>query len=364
VSLPAGNYTVSAADVNLCNQVASFTITAPAAAVTVTETHQDATCSGNSNGFIILSANGGVGGYTYSWSPNVSTTGSALDIPAGNYSVTVADANSCTIDITVSVLQPPALSFTSASSDALCKGDNNGSITVTGVDGTPPYSYTLLLNGANVSSTTGIFNDLKAGSYNYTVTDANGCETTGSGNVQEPDSVLVYVSPATAEVVLEETTLQLLATSNQSGAVSYEWSPESGLSCYDCSDPEFIGDVSQSYLVKVKATPNGCEGTATVEVTVLPKKNVFIPNAFTPDGDGINDEWQIFGLSDIAQSVEAKIFNRWGEVIFETHDLAGKWDGTYHGKNVEPGVYVYWVSVSWRINRKDSHFKGSVTVLR
>ncbi len=157
-------------------------------------------------------------------------------------------------------------------------------------------------------------------------------------------------------------TLQLTATANQSGNVTYTWSPNFGLSCYDCPQPLFDGVYSQQYTV-VATTDAGCFGTSVVPVTVIPNYDIFIPNAFTPNGDGQNDTWQLFGNMASMKQADVKVFNRWGEKVFESNDLNFQWDGTYKGEKVYPGVYTYVAKFVWINNHSDNNYKGSITVL-
>lgn len=157
--------------------------------------------------------------------------------------------------------------------------------------------------------------------------------------------------------------MQLTVTTNQSGTLDYAWTPQTWLSCYDCPAPVFTGLETQTYTLDV-TTSEGCRGTADVLVTVIPDVGLFIPNAFSPDGNGDNDYFEIFGSLELIEQIELKIFDRWGSLLFESFDLNNKWDGTRKGKEVNPGVYVYTLKVAWITNHRDSFYKGSVTVLR
>jgi gliding motility-associated-like protein len=99
-------------------------------------------------------------------------------------------------------------------------------------------------------------------------------------------------------------------------------------------------------------------------VNVIPNYDVFIPNAFTPNGDGENDYWQIFGNLSAFKQVEIALFNRIGEKVFESKDAYFKWDGTYKGEKVPPGVYVYYAKFVWLNNHSDNKYTGSVTIIR
>ncbi len=437
--LAAGNYSVTVTDNNTCTSSSSFVLTEPSQLL-LTETHIPEPCFGDAVATMDVTANGGTPGYTYNWSPNVSSGTSASSLSAGLYSVTVVDTKGCTATVSATISEPALLTVSALPTAALCFGQSNGSIASTVSGGTPAYSYSATPDGVNfVSSgngqfsnlaaatytvlvvdinncmanatvtvtepqqltdavfvtgatcygysngvltvtpaggtaaysfslnngqtnTTGVFNGLSAGNYDVTVTDANGCTVTDAGIIAEPDSVSIQVTPTPAEIKLGDV-LNLTTTTNQGGNVNYTWTPQFGLSCYDCANPSFEGVYSQVYTV-VAANDSGCTGTATFTVTVIPDYGVFVPNAFTPNGDGENDFWQIFTALPSIKQIEVQVFNRIGEMVFESTDLNFKWDGTYKGKYADNGVYVYQVKIVWLNNHSDSGYKGTITLLR
>ena len=122
-----------------------------------------------------------------------------------------------------------------------------------------------------------------------------------------------------------------------SGAINYVWTPNSSLSCTNCSNPEASPVVTTTYMVT--GNSNGCEGTGFVTVTVEFDSTIFIPNAFSPNGDGLNDS---FGpITNALESARFIVFDRWGKIVFETTDLEIKWDGSIEGNDAMLGVYHY-----------------------
>jgi len=89
-----------------------------------------------------------------------------------------------------------------------------------------------------------------------------------------------------------------------------------------------------------------------------------VPNAFSPGGDGRNDFLEIFGNKEAWKQMRFMLFNRWGEKVYESTDRDFKWDGTFNGKYVEPGVFVYTLNIVWIDNHTRNDFTGSVTILR
>ncbi len=359
----AGTFSVTVADANACTVLQTATVTEPSL-LTLAATSTPAFCFGTATGIITSNANGGVPAYSFSAYDGTNTinssTGLFINLATGNYSVTVTDQNTCTITTTVFVSEPTSLVNVIDVVPATCYHSSDGSITVTTTGGTPGYNY---LFEKGIANSTGNFTGLSADTYTFTVTDASGCSLTDSGTITEPDSVLIDVSPTPVEVKLGSS-LQLSTTTNQGGNVFYDWSPKFGLSCYDCSNPLFEGVYSQPYLV-VATNQDGCVGTSSFVVTVIPNYDIFIPNAFTPiNGDGVNDYWQIFGNIPAIKQVEVMVFNRIGEKVFESTDINFKWDGTYIGIAAPPGVYSYVAKFVWLNNYSDARYKGTITLLR
>ncbi len=194
-NLMAGAYSVTVTDANLCTDTASVTLTSPQDIV-VNLTAQNVLCFGGATGSVSASVSGGTPPYTYNWS-NGGAGASIGNLPAGNYSLTVTDANGCQQTASAMVTQPPSIAVTVTSTNGTCSNASTGSASVSASGGTPPYSY-LWSNGA---TGTGISN-VAGGNYTVTVTDANGCTNTGSVSIQSfpaPSCMIIVtnqVSPA------------------------------------------------------------------------------------------------------------------------------------------------------------------------
>lgn len=271
----------------------------------------------------------------------------------------VIDANGCLDSAQIFVNEPVPLADITNVTAASCKNYADGQIEIIASGGTPTYNY-VYSNG--VSNASGILNGLAAGVYSFTITDANNCFLVDSAEVTEPDSVTINVLPNPTEVKLGDE-LQLNTTTNQTGTLFYSWSPAFGLSCYDCANPIFDGVYTYTYNLVV-TNSGGCMGISNVVVKVIPNYDVFVPNAFTPNGDGTNDFWQLFGNMKSFKQIEVMVFNRIGEKVFESNDINFKWDGNYLGKYAPPGVYTYVAKFVWLNNHSDSNYKGTLTLLR
>jgi gliding motility-associated-like protein len=187
--LGAGTYSCSVSDNGGCTTTQTVIITAPTA-LTAPNTPTNVTCNGGSNGSATLTASGGTGAYTYSWTPAPAsgTAATASNLTAGSYTCTVTDANGCTITSPVTITQPVAVTATSTSNPALC-GTTNGSATATGANGVGAYTYSWNPSGQTTQTATA----LGAGTYTCSLTDANGCTATTTvtvGNTGGPTVTL------------------------------------------------------------------------------------------------------------------------------------------------------------------------------
>jgi gliding motility-associated-like protein len=194
------------------------------------------------------------------------------------------------------------------------------------------------------------------------VTSPTGCAWTDSALV---DVSLMSGSGVTAtvdqEVVLAGTTVQLQAT--PSSGVTYAWQPVSAVSDPTIAAPTAVVNATTTFYVTV--SDGTCSRMDSVKVRVhellCADPDIFVPDAFTPNGDGNNDLLLVRGrhITDL----DFKVFDRWGEVVFQTKDQAKGWDGSYKGKPVDPAVYVYWLTAHC-VDGQKYFTKGNVTVIR
>ncbi|MBK8490776.1 MAG: hypothetical protein IPL49_07745 [Saprospirales bacterium] len=184
--LIAGDYTVTITDGNGCVKVSSFLVKQPASGLTANlVSTTPVSCFGESDGAIMVQAMGGTPGYTYNWTPGLPNTNNPTNIPAGAYTVEVVDLNSCTVTLnSIQVSQPQVLNVNLVNLVNETGAGNNGSIDISVVGGTSPYSY--LWQGPGGPYITQDINNLTAGTYSLTVTDDHGCTKTFSANIIKP----------------------------------------------------------------------------------------------------------------------------------------------------------------------------------
>ncbi|MBN4061730.1 SprB repeat-containing protein [Bacteroidales bacterium AH-315-I05] len=182
--LTAGSYSITVTDTHSGSLNANATITEPPLLTTST-TQTDVTCNGGNNGTIDLSVAGGISPYSYSWSTGA-TTDDISSTTAGDYLITVTDANSCTATDNVTINEPPAYVFVPSVTNVSCNGGSDGSIDLTVTGNTSPYSYNWS-NGATTENISG----LSASTYSVTVTDANNCTGNSEITVTKPEPLAI-----------------------------------------------------------------------------------------------------------------------------------------------------------------------------
>jgi hypothetical protein len=215
--LAAGTYSVTVTDANGCTTTTSRTITQPAT-LTASATSTNVNCNAGANGTIDLTVAGGTTAYSYVWS-NGATTQDLSGLSAGTYSVTVTDANGCSTTASRTITQPTVLTATTASTNALCSGCNNGTAGVTPAGGTPAYTY-LWSNGATTQNVTG----LVAGNYSVTVTDANGCIVVKTITITQPSVFAASVTGTNVNCFGGNNGTADLTVSGGTTPYSYLWS--------------------------------------------------------------------------------------------------------------------------------------------
>ncbi len=327
--LASGTYSVVITDANGCTSTAtSFINNAGAPNITVTNT-LDVMCFGQTGGAAAISASGGQGPYTYSWSPSGGTGTSATNLGAGTYTVTVTGSDGCTQTQTVTITQPPAIVVTSSSVPDDCNS-SNGSAAITVSGGTPGFVYLWSSGSSNDTIT-----NLATGSYTCTITDANGCT--------QVTTVLVGLSgSAIADAGIDVTITQGNSTIlTGSGGITYSWTPANSLDCPTCQTPNATPSVTTTYILTVTDSL-GCSDTDTVTVYVdIICGEVYLPSAFSPNGDNQNDIYYVRG--NCIEVLQFEIYNRWGELVFTTTTTAEGWDGIWRGKECEAAVFTYFI---------------------
>ncbi|GIV28478.1 MAG: hypothetical protein KatS3mg027_2292 [Bacteroidia bacterium] len=455
-NLFAGNYTIQVNDANGCPISANINITQPSA-INLAVTPNPTICFGNSTN-ISANANGGTPPYSYSWNPNITTTGGPITVNptvTTNYQVSVNDANGCTGPSSViTVFVRPPLSATGFTAN-LCDGQSITLYpTITSPGNNGPYTY-IWSNGASSPSITVNANIALGTSNTYSVIVDDGC--TNPSAIAEftifiyPNPVISFSADITKGCV--PVNVNFTANTNSVSVSSYTWDFGNGLTAtgnpvatsytapgvysptltaesqYGCITQTVLTNYIQTYgyptadfeadswtvtpydplvnfinlssgavsyqwnfgdplpaaysIPALKSNPSheylysgtytvaliakneyGCADYITKVIYVDKVFSLYIPDAFTPDGNGLNDVFQPKGIGIDESDYKMLIFDRWGELVFESNNFQKGWDGSIKGSEgkATQDVYVYKIYVrDLKGNRHE--FVGHVTCL-
>ena len=221
--LAAGTYTVTVTDANLCTTTETVSITEPTV-ITSTGTQTNVSCNGGGNGTATVTPSGGTPSFTYSWAPFGGTSATATGLPAGSYTVTVTDANSCVHTHTFTITQPAVLAVTPSQTNVLCNGGNSGTATATVTGGTSPYTYFWTPSGQTTATATG----LSAGSYTVAVLDVNSCATSQTYNITEPAALSSTGTQTNVTCNAGSDGTASVAVAGGTTPYTYSWAPTGG----------------------------------------------------------------------------------------------------------------------------------------
>ncbi|MBI3510017.1 MAG: gliding motility-associated C-terminal domain-containing protein [Bacteroidetes bacterium] len=189
-NIPAGTYTCTITDASGCTQTSIATVNNSGGPVATMSAPTNVSCFGGNNGSANVTVAGGTVPFTYSWSPIGGTSATGANLTAGNYTVTVTDANGCITTSSAVITQPTALTITGTSSNVDCFGNSTGTASVIPGGGSPAYTYAWSPAGGNAANA----NPLTAGSYTCTVTDLDGCIITQTFSITEPPQLTLAVA--------------------------------------------------------------------------------------------------------------------------------------------------------------------------
>ena len=289
---------------------------------------------------------GGLPDYNYTWSTTNLGNASIIDqVPSGAYSITISDMNGCTFDSSFTIDEPTPITYDLQTTNISCIGLESGDITIENIQGgTSPYSVLIdnvIINEFFISS-------LSEGQYTIEILDDNGCISI-SNQVNITGSTSVTLADYTLTHDITEGNSVLLDGELFENNLSFEWSPNSTLSCVDCMEP--IASPSTTTIYELTVTnEDGCE--QIINITVIVSPNVIIqvfPNIFSPNGDGSNDEFLLTFENELTTKIELIVFDRWGNQMHNSISSDGTimWNGASNGRDLNPGVYIYQLTIDY-----------------
>lgn len=324
-------------------------------------------CIGDS--VLIWSAySGNTGPISYLWAPCGCTVPGPFYMHPTNttlYEVTVTDQcmNTATDSVLVQVHQLPEVALPTELLSGCAPFDVSYQLDSVN----PDYTYQWVIDGQNYSGSafTGYFQTPGTFSVQLMVQSGFGCywESDGSNyiTISESPDVQIYANKTTVD--MNHPVVRF--TSSEPGMISYFWDFDDGTTGNLFEENHEFTQEGQYNVWHWVTNSAGCTDSAEIDITVNPVTGIYIPNAFTPDGDGINDVFRVEGAGLAEDDFSMQIFNRWGELIYESRQLSTGWDGTVNGQGeiVQTDVYVYAVQAKSVLNEVYT-LKGHISLLK
>lgn len=354
-NLAAGTYTVLVYDAMGCSQTGVYTITEdPATVLQISAGGTNLTCYDGSNGVIRVQVFKGIGPFEYSIDNFQTSQDSAVftGLEKGTYTVYVQNGG-CKDSVKVTLTAPSQI-YSFLPVDPETCGQGNGIWRPSAWGGTPPYQY--YWNGQLISSSDSL-TGLSAGTYHLTIVDGYGCRLDTEITVENVNLPAMYLWNKDTTINIGESVV-LHATN----AADYAWTPVEGLSCADCGTTIATPLQTTTYVV---TTPGGanCVGADSVTIKVTNYKHLYIPTAFSPNGDGQNDVFKVKAQG--VAYIHMRLYNRWGNVVYEGGDVNSGWDGYFGSGKAPAGSYVYMVEYAFYGEEKSPKLeKGVFTLVR
>lgn len=242
-----------------------------------------------------------------------------------------------------------------------CPGESNGSIYISNIQNSSG-TYTFSING-EPAQTDPFIGNLTQGSYTINIMDSYQCENTLEAILYDPVAIQIDLGEDVTIKLGESYDVQL---QSNLPIESFIWLETEGLNCStDCLNPNLSPLETTTYGL-IARDENDCATIDSITITVDNTRCVFIPNAFSPNGDGANDYFTIYGGVDIEEIVNFQIFNRWGDLVFSNNNFQPNdnligWNGFFKGKNVNTGVYIYSAKILFKDGLVE-RFSGDISI--
>jgi gliding motility-associated-like protein len=316
----------------------------------VNPTTTPAICGNPNSGTATAVTNGGSAPFTYQWNdPFNQTTQTASALQPGTYFVVVTDANGCVVTQSVTVTSVSSMALNVTYTEPLCSGSASGTATVAITGGSQPYSYSWNTSPVQTTSTASALN---AGTYTVTVTDNSGCTQVVAVTLTAPAPMVFAQDSSNTQCKRNDGHAEITGITGGTPPYSFQWSTGGTSSS--------IVNISAGTYSVIVSDFNGCSDSASfMLINTTTPECVFIPNAFSPNGDGQHDLWIIENL-DYYNEVKVEIYNRWGNLVYENDAYNNDWDGTAKGGKLPGGSYYYVI----HLDDVSDPLTGIFTILR
>ena len=365
--LPVGWYNVVVNDANGCFlDTTQIYVRQPFRPLDATISSFPPRCKDGNDGRLGISpATGGTAGYTYVWSTGDSTF-NVFGVESGSYNITITDAKGCIFIKDTIIENPDRFYYNISTVPVTCFDGSDGQIIVDTAYGGAgaPFAYGFN-NGLFQTDST--FNNIPPTTIAVSIRDGNGCEQ--DTVVTIPNAIELVVDAGSDQQIYLGDSSTIDALVNTNNPLSYTWTPAMDLSCSNCPNPSIIPTQDEVIYTITVEDSSGCVASDEVIVTIIQQRNAFIPNGFTPNGDGINDIFIPFGGEGVIGITRFQVYSRWGELVhsrtnFAPGDETFGWDGYLTGNTeAPPAVYVFFVEYEF-IDGKTFLYTGDVTLVR
>lgn len=372
-NINAGAYIVTISDINNCTQSDTFFLTQPDKLEAFIDRNRtvELDCNNQDKGKIALLTSGGNPGIkTISWQSGVITdSGVAIGLSSGTYCATISDNFGCMDTFCYTMSAPiPLVGELNTPIEPICNGGQT-CISVKSISGGTGSNYTFQINTGGIRYPIDSCVTVFAGQYFVRLIDSAGCEIDTIITIGQPDPIEVELGTDQEVQLGLPSPVIKVSINSPAGVDTIIWSPINGINCLtlDCSSIEASPTETTTYIVTV-TDQNGCTATDEVTVNVRNERKVFFANVFSPNRDGNNDFFQAVTGPGVERIISFVIYDRWGNRVFEKSnylpDPAGSdgWDGTFGGKFLDPGVFVYYAKALF-IDGKVIDYSGSVTLV-
>ncbi|HZV70988.1 MAG TPA: gliding motility-associated C-terminal domain-containing protein [Saprospiraceae bacterium] len=304
---------------------------------------------------------GGIPPLSYMWS-NGENTSDLSSLEAGVYFITVTDSHGCEANSSVTITEPALIQYGIAIDDILCFGEQTGGVTLSNVQGGVLPIITSLDGKAFEADLS--YHNLISGNHVLLIKDQNSCTSEEQFILAEPGDWFLDLGSDTTIAFGTSFEITPVVFGQPNGVLQFAWSDQQ---CENCIARTI--EIKSTSTFKVTATDeNGCTSQDDMTVHVSINRDIFIPNIFSPDGDGINDLFIISSGTAVKEIGEFSVFDRWGSLVFrkfhfQTNDPSASWDGKLHGNPLNTGVYAYKLIVVFADTGPETRH-GDITLIR
>lgn len=322
-------------------------------------------CSAQQDGAIRARISSGEGPFDFLWQDGVRTQ-DRTNLGPGVYSVLVTDAYGCTAEALAQLEPPPTIDLQLSTLPLDCRGEQSGTLIIDSIWGGNP-GYSLRLDEGlpqNVPQLPLAIGGLSAGRHTLEIADEFGCATVQEFEIAPFTPLSLDLGPD--KKIRYGASIRLDAITNFE-IDSLFWTPSDSLTPPN-GLPTMARPAETTTYTVTAFDSRGCPASDQITVFVTRDADIYVPNAFSPNGDGINDLFYPFTNHNIKEIVEFKIFDRWGNLMHQQREFQGNeerfgWNGKAEGKPMDPAVFIFFIRYRY-LDDRDEMIKGNFTLMR